>query len=118
MITLGKKLLQRGFGNHPLFGTILLLFNMIGVGWFGHLAYQQGNFPPGGSGFPVTTNVFVTTGGSISATGTGAINATTTASPKGATDAGSTTIYLTDPQFNFPGAAQFVCDAGISSGSN
>jgi hypothetical protein len=50
MITLGKRLLQRGFGNHPLFGTILLLFNMIGVGWLGHLAYQQGNFPTSSGG--------------------------------------------------------------------
>src|ERR1700681_2332474 len=82
MITLGKKLLQRGFGNHPLFGVILLLFNMVGVGWFAHLAYQQCNFPPsGGGGFPVTTNVTVNNGGSITVLpgSTGLIAATTTA---------------------------------------
>jgi len=39
-------------------------------------------------------------------------------SPKGTTDAGSSTIYLWDPKYNFPGTSQWTCAAGISNGSN
>jgi hypothetical protein len=39
-------------------------------------------------------------------------------SVKGATDAGSSTIQLVDTKYNFPGTAQWSCQAGISNGSN
>ena len=50
-----------------------MMFNIAGFLWFAHF-WQQQNFGANGGGFPVTTNVTVNSGGSISTTGTGTIN--------------------------------------------
>lgn len=58
--------------------------------------------------------------GCIDSTGLITFNGLTSgaSSPKGSTDSGSSTIYLTDPKYQFPGTAQWSCQAGITLNSN
>jgi len=41
-----KKLLQRGFGNHPILGVVLTVLNLAGWGWIGY--FYQSNIGGGG----------------------------------------------------------------------